>query len=417
MPAENKRLIVIGGGPAGMTAALHALKEGADVVLLEKNEKLGKKLYITGKGRCNVTNESEVNDLVQFYPRNGRFLYAALRYLSPAMVRDMLDTFGCPTVVERGKRVFPASQKASDVTRALQRGISSAQVRLHAQVQSIRIEDGRVQGVQLADETLPCNAVVVATGGLSYPVTGSTGDGYRFAQDSGHNVSGTYPSLVPIVLDDAWAKSLQGLSLKNVVLTLNVDKKKKYSEQGEMIFTHFGISGPLALSASCHMGGVEPEKMRLTLDMKPALSLEVLSDRLMRDLKENGRKMLKSIMPSYLPHAMAEVFPAIAGVEDTKPCNQVTAKEREKLVQTLKCIPLNPLGLRPYEEAIVTRGGVDVRDINPSTMASKHIKGLYFAGEVLDVDGYTGGYNLQAAFSTGALAGHSAWAYINEVKK
>ncbi len=414
MPAENKQVAIIGGGPAGMTAALYALKEGARVVLLEKNEKLGRKLYITGKGRCNVTNESDVEELVQSFPRNGRFLYAALRFMPPIKVREMLDALGCPTVVERGKRVFPASQKASDVTRALQRGMASAEVRLNTEVQSILIEENIVTGIQLANDILPCQAVIVATGGLSYPVTGSTGDGYRFARDSGHRIADTFPSLVPIVLQDAWAKSLQGLSLKNVVLTLSVDGKKKYSELGEMLFTHFGISGPLALSASCYMGGVEPERMQLTLDMKPALSQQTLTVRLMKDLKENGSKMLKNIMPAYLPRAMAEVFPSLAGVEDTKACNQVTAQERDRLVQTLKCIPLVPLGLRPYEEAVVTRGGVDVRDINPSTMASKHVKGLYFAGEALDVDGYTGGFNLQAAFSTGALAGHAAWAYINQ---
>ncbi len=414
MPAENNRVIVIGGGPAGMMAAHSALQEGADVVLLEKNEKLGKKLYITGKGRCNVTNAGDTEELMQSFPRNGRFLYAALRSFSPADLQAALASLGCPTKVERGKRVYPVSEKASDVTRALQRGISGADIRLHSAVQALVMDNQQITGVLLEDgRLLPCRAVIVATGGLSYPVTGSTGDGYRFAHESGHRLQDRYPSLVPIELDDDWAKSLQGLSLKNVTLTLHIDGKKKFSEQGELLFTHFGISGPLSLSASCHLAGIDAQRVQMTLNMKPALTQQTLIARLTKDLQENGRKMLKSIMPGYLPHAMAELFPAIAGVEDTKFCNQITVQEREKLASVLQNIPLRFSSLRSFQEAVVTRGGVDVKDINPSSMASKHVKGLYFAGEVLDVDGYTGGFNLQIAFSTGFLAGMSAAEYIN----
>lgn len=407
-------MIIIGGGAAGMIAANFAIKNGAaDVMLLEKNEKLGKKLYITGKGRCNVTNDCSVDDFIRSLPHNGRFMFSALRFLPPATLRDMLRELGCDTMVERGQRVYPISQRASDVTKALTRGMAKAQVKLGSEVDSLIIEDGAAAGVKLrSGEILRCDAVIVATGGVSYPVTGSTGDGYRFAQAAGHKVLPQNPSLVPVTLSDPWAIMLQGLSLKNVTLSLFMNDKRVYSEQGELLFTHFGISGPLTLTASCHIAGADASSVRLSLDMKPALSRETLEVRLKKDLQSNGRKQLSSIMGDYFPASMAALFPAIAGVDGTTLCSQVTAKERAQLLDTMKGIPMHFVSLRSFSEAVVTRGGVDVKDIDPSTMASKKVRGLYFAGEIIDVDGFTGGFNLHIAFSTGALAGASAATYL-----
>lgn len=412
-------MIIVGGGPAGMTAAIYALKNGTqNVTLLEKNEKLGKKLYITGKGRCNITNECSTDNFLRSLPHNGRFMYSALRFLPPQALRDMLRDLDCDTMVERGQRVYPVSEKASDVTKALARGMAKTQVKLQSEVDSLVTGDGAVTGVKLrSGEILPCGAVIVATGGISYPITGSGGDGYRFAAASGHNVMPQSPSLVPITLSDKWAMQLQGLSLKNVTLALSVDGKRVFSEQGELVFTHFGISGPLVLTASCYITGSEASRIVLSLDMKPALSRDTLEARLKKDLQENGRKQLSSIMTGYFPASMAALFPAIAGVDGTILCSQVTAKERGQLLDTMKAIPLNFAGLRSFNEAVVTRGGVDVKDIDPSTMASKKVKGLYFAGEVIDVDGFTGGFNLHIAFSTGALAGASAAKYLNNTLK
>lgn len=416
MQTKNKRVLIIGGGPAGMAAALYALRAGADTILLEKNEKTGKKLYITGKGRCNLCNACDLNTLIDSVPRNPRFLYAAFRFLPPNKLMEDIEGLGCPTKVERGQRVYPISEKASDVTRALMHGIENAKVMLNTEVERLLFGAGTVCGVVLKDgRRIAADAIVVATGGLSYPMTGSTGDGYRFAREAGHTVETCFPSLVPINLQGEWWKPLQGLSLKNVLLSMWSNGKKQFAKQGEMLFTHFGISGPLVLSMSAHL--VETDNVRIEIDLKPALTEEILDNRLMRDLAAESRKLLTTVMTGYLPSAMAPIFPSIAGIEPDKVAGQVTAKERRKLARLFKHLPLGFAGLRSFSEAVITRGGVNVKEIEPSTMASKKIDGLYFAGEVLDVDGYTGGFNLQIAFSTGSLAGASAAQYIKKEKE
>lgn len=394
---------VIGGGPAGMAAALFAARAGAHVVLLEKNEKLGKKLYITGKGRCNVTSAAE--NLMNHIPRNPRFLYSAFACFSPADLRELLEAYGCPTKEERGERVFPVSEKASDVTRALERALREAgvEIRLNAAVASV-------------EPLLRQGAVVVATGGLSYPSTGSTGDGYRFAEASGHSLVTPKPSLIPLETREQWPKSLQGLSLKNVTLRAEVKGKKRFEEQGEMLFTHFGISGPLTLSMSSHIADDAPESVRVTLDMKPALSVEQLEARLQREFDANPRKRVAGILPLLLPARMADIFPALCAVNGETLCAQVSRADRRRIAETLKKIPLTVKGARPIDEAIITRGGVPVSEVSPRDMMSKKRPGLFFAGEVLDVDGHTGGFNLQIAFSTGALAGKSAAAWQENVE-
>lgn len=394
---------VIGGGPAGMAAALFAARAGAHVVLLEKNEKLGKKLYITGKGRCNVTSAAE--NLMNHIPRNPRFLYSAFACFSPADLRDLLEAYGCPTKEERGERVFPVSEKASDVTRALERALREAgvEIRLNASVASL-------------EPLLRQGAVVVATGGLSYPSTGSTGDGYRFAEESGHSLVTPKPSLIPLETREQWPKSLQGLSLKNVALRAEVKGKKRFEEQGEMLFTHFGISGPLTLSMSSHIADDAPESVRITLDMKPALSIEQLEARLQREFDANPRKHVAGILPLLLPARMADIFPALCAVNGETLCAQVSRADRRKIAETLKKIPLTVKSTRPIDEAIITRGGVPVSEVSPRDMMSKKRPGLFFAGEVLDVDGHTGGFNLQIAFSTGALAGKSAATWQENVE-
>lgn len=399
----SKTVFVIGGGPAGMAAALFAARAGAHAVLMEKNEKLGKKLYITGKGRCNVTSAAE--NLMNHIPRNPRFLYSAFACFSPDDLRDLLAQYGCPTKEERGERVFPVSEKASDVTRALERALREAgvEIRLNAQVASLEL-------------LLRQGAVVVATGGLSYPSTGSTGDGYRFAQQAGHSLISPRPSLIPLETREQWPKALQGLSLKNVTLRAEVNGKKRYEEQGEMLFTHFGISGPLTLSMSSHIADDPPQDVRVTLDMKPALTVEQLEARLQREFDASPKKRVASILPALLPARMADVFPALCAVNGETLCAQVSRADRRKIAETLKKIPLTIRGPRSVEEAIVTRGGVPVNEVSPRDMMSKKRPGLFFAGEVLDVDAHTGGFNLQIAFSTGALAGKSAAAWEENVE-
>ena len=399
----SRTVFVIGGGPAGMAAALFAARAGARAVLMEKNEKLGKKLYITGKGRCNVTSAAE--NLMNHIPRNPRFLYSALACLSPDDLRDLLDEYGCPTKEERGERVFPVSEKASDVTKALERALKAAgvEIRLNANVTAL-------------EPLLARGAVVVATGGLSYPSTGSTGDGYRFAQQEGHALVAPKPSLIPLETREQWPKTLQGLSLKNVTLRAEVNGKKRYEEQGEMLFTHFGISGPLTLSMSSHIADDPPEAVRVTLDMKPALTLEQLEARLQREFDASPKKRVASILPVLLPARMAEIFPALCAVNGDILCAQVSRADRRKITETLKKIPMTIKGPRPIDEAIITRGGVPVSEVSPRDMMSRKRPGLFFAGEVLDVDGHTGGFNLQIAFSTGALAGKSAAAWEENVE-
>ena len=404
-------VVVIGGGAAGMMAALYALRGGASVTLLERNEKLGKKIYITGKGRCNLTNTADETEFMGNIVRNPRFLFAALSFLDNQGVMSLFEQLGVPLKVERGGRVFPESDHASDITRALDRELHrlSCRVRLNARVASLCETEGRVSGVLLeSGERIDAKAVIVATGGQSYPTTGSTGDGWSFAEATGHATKPALPALAPIETEETWPYALTGLSLKNVRLTAPGPKKKPlFSEQGEMLLTHFGISGPLALSASSYL----PEESvgaKLILDLKPALTDDVLEQRLLRDFKEMSRKQIISVMDGLAPHALAMAILENAGIAPTHPVNGVTQEMRASLINHIKRIELTVKRIRPLTEAIITRGGVSVKDVNPSTMASKKIPGLYFAGETLDIDALTGGFNLQLAFSTGALAGASA---------
>lgn len=403
-------VIVIGGGAAGMMAALQCALSGGSVTLLEGNEKLGKKVYITGKGRCNLTNDCTLDEFMQQVAHNPRFLYSALNGFTPQDMMSLLEENGCPVVVQRGRRVFPATEKASDVTRTLTRLMQQAgvKIRLNTKAQDILMEDGQVQGVVTQQgERLPAGQVILATGGQSYPVTGSNGDGYRLAEKLGHTVLPPTPVLSALVSDAEWVRRLQGLSLKNVTLTLQSGKKRLYREQGEMLFTHFGISGPLVLEMSCHLPD-KLEEARVELNLKPALTPEQLDARLQREFAAQNRKQLRNVLPSLLPGRLAEGFPALAGVSGDVVCGQITKEDREKILHTLQCLIIPVTGLRPLAEAIVTRGGVSVKEVTPSTMESKLVLGLYFAGELLDVDAHTGGYNLQIAWSTGAAAGRAA---------
>ena len=403
-------IVVIGGGAAGMMAAVFAARAGANVTLLEKNEKLGKKVYITGKGRCNLTNDCDRDEFLAQVPRNPRFLYSALNFFAPRDMMALLEENGCPVTVQRGKRVFPSSEKASDVTKALASLLRKLNVRvcLNAEVKSLTVESGRLTGVELKNGAFQrADAVILACGGLSYPSTGSTGDGYIFAETIGHTLTPRTPVLVGLETEETWPRSLQGLSLRNVTLTLSGGKKTLYTELGEMLFTHFGLSGPLALEASCHLPD-PPVGAKLVIDLKPGLTREQLDARMRRDFSEAGKKQLKSVLPGLLPASLAEIFPRLCGIDASVPCNQVTAAQREKLLDMLKSLSLTVRAPRPLDEAVVTRGGVSVKEIDPGTMRSKLIPNLYFAGEMIDVDAHTGGFNLQIAWSTGALAGASA---------
>ena len=409
-------ILVIGGGAAGMMAALFAARGGAKVTLLEKNEKLGKKVYITGKGRCNVTNACEdVDEFLREVPRNPRFLYSALRHFGPFDMLSLLSDLGCETKIERGRRAFPVSDHASDVTKALEKGLRQAgvEIRFHSEVKRILTEESRVTGVLLTDgRVLPAAAVIVCAGGLSYPSTGSTGDGLKWAKELGLNVSPTLPSLVGLRTKEAWPAELQGLTLKNICLTGYSCGRIIYSELGELLFTHFGVSGPLALTLSSHLP--EDGRCEATLNLKPGLTPEQLDQRLTRELSAAGKKQLSTVMQTLLPQRFAALFPALCGLDGKTPCSQVSAKMRKAIADHMQALPLTIIGTRPIDEAVVTRGGVDVKGVSPNTLESKAVKGLYFAGEVLDVDAHTGGYNLQIAWSTGALAGKSAAAAQKE---
>ena len=404
-------VLVVGGGAAGMMAALFASQEGASVTVLEKNEKLGRKLYITGKGRCNATNACDINEFLKNVPRNPKFLFSALHLLPPSETMRVLETLGCPLKTERGLRVYPVSDKASDVTKALGRGLSDnhCAVLLNTGVSGILTDNGAVSGVRLENgSAMYARRVVIATGGISYPATGSTGDGFRFAAETGHDVVSPLPSLVPLLTKETWPFQLQGLSLKNVVLHAALNGKTLYHEQGELLFTHFGISGPLAIELSSHIADDDFSALAVYIDMKPALTKEQLELRLQKEFALSGKKMLRSVMTALLPQRMAELFPSICGINGDKSVSQISASERGLLAGNLKALRLTVSGTRPLAEAIVTRGGVDVNSLSSKTMESKRVRGLYFAGELIDVDAHTGGFNLQIAFSTGALAGQNA---------
>jgi len=409
-------IIVIGGGAAGMLAAIRAAQAGARVTLLERNEKLGKKIYITGKGRCNVTNAAERDVFFANIPRNPRFLYAAFSHLSNLDWMDTLESWGVPLKVERGERVFPQSDHASDITRAMERELKKlgVDVRFFERVTDILTEENRITAVMTeSGKRLPCKAVILATGGASYPTTGPTGDGYRLCETLGHRIKTPLPALCPIETQEIWPKELTGLSLKNVTLSAWKGNKAFYSEMGEMLFTHFGISGPLALTLSS-MLDEKPTGTRLTIDLKPALDEETLDKRLLRELSSAPNKRMISIAETLAPRSLAAQLIRSARIPADLPAHSLTRAQRDTFLHTIKALPLTVKGLRGMNEAIVTRGGVDVRDVNPSTLASKKIDGLYLCGELLDVDAYTGGFNLQIAFSTGSLAGASAGAFVME---
>ena len=406
------RVAVIGGGAAGMLAAIAAAEHGHQVQLFEKNEKLGKKIYITGKGRCNVTNACDTEELFAAVVHNPKFLYSSFYSFTNQDMMELVERNGCPLKTERGGRVFPVSDKSSDVIRALTVCLKNAgvQVRLYEEVDSVETRDGRVFGIRLKKtrEIVSADALIVATGGLSYPSTGSTGDGYRFAEKTGHTVTDLSPALVPFETAEPVGRDLQGLALKNIQAKILKGKKVLYEEFGEMLFTHFGVSGPMLLSASSY-GAAQLKKgpLTLSLDLKPALSEEQLDARILRDFEEQKNKQYKNSLSRLLPAKMIPVIVERSGIDPDKKINEITKDERRRIVQAVKDFRLTLTGLRGYKEAIITQGGISVREINPSTMESKLVKGLYFAGEVLDLDAVTGGYNLQIAWSTGHLAGSS----------
>lgn len=403
-------IIVVGGGAAGMLAAGTAAQYGARTLLLEKNEKLGKKLFITGKGRCNVTNAAPISDFMEQIPGDGRFLYSAFSAFNNEDIVALLQSGGVMTKVERGGRVFPVSDKSSDVLRVLADYAATATVRLRTAVRSVVIHNGSVGGVMLPNgQSIAAQKVIVATGGLSYPQTGSTGDGYRFARTAGHTVITPRPSLVPLETVETWPREVMGLSLKNVALRAHdADKKLLYQAEGELLFTHFGLSGPLVLSAGAHLRDFEHQHYTLTIDLKPALSVERLDSRILRDFADEPNKDFINSLDKLLPKKLIPVIVRLSGINPRKKVNEITKAERSRLVQLLKGLMLQVKRPRPVSEAIITAGGVSTKEIVPKTMESRLVHGLYFAGEVIDADAYTGGYNLQIAFSTGYLAGKSA---------
>ena len=399
--------VIIGGGPAGMLASYAALQKGEQVLLLEQNNRLGKKLLITGKGRCNITNDADIGDFIGQVPVNSQFLYSAFYSFTNDQLLDLLHEYGLETKVERGGRVFPVSDRSSDVLKTLQKLISGAEIRLKTRVRSVLTENDKVTGVLLWDKTeIKCHKVILATGGVSYPVTGSRGDGYKMAEQVGHTVVTPKASLVPMETAEIWCKELQGLSLRNVAICVT-DKRGKevYSDFGEMVFTHFGVSGPVILSASSHIRKIDGHKLKI--DLKPALSEEQLDARLLRDFVNYSNRDFCNGLDDLLPKKLIPVIIALSGIPEHCKIHQITKEQRQTLVSLCKNLILTLTGTRPIEEAIITSGGINVKEINPSTMESKKISGLYFAGEMIDVDAYTGGFNLQIAFSTGFLAGQS----------
>lgn len=402
--------IIVGGGAAGMMAAITASGLGKNTLLLEKMNRCGKKISITGKGRCNVTNNCTSDDFFANIPTNPRFLYSAYAGFNSQDCMDFFERLGVPLKTERGNRVFPISDKAEDIVRALEQGCEDHGVKkIFSKVTEIITEDGEVRGVKCGSRTYLAPSVLLATGGKSYPGTGSDGDGYRFAEELGHTVTDIKPSLVPIESDDDYCRDMMGLSLKNVVLTLKDTVKNKdiFSEMGEMLFTHFGVSGPLVLSASSHIPQIESGRYVFYIDLKPALDEKKLDERILRDFKEIPNRIFANSLSKLLPSKMIPTVVKLSGIDGEKQVNSVTKQERQRLVSLLKAFPVHIRSFRPIAEAIVTSGGVKVSEVSPKTMESKLVKGLYFAGEILDVDGYTGGFNLQIAFSTGCLAGEN----------
>lgn len=406
------RVVIIGGGAAGMMAGIAAAGAGHQVHIFEKNEKLGKKIYITGKGRCNLTNACDTEELFGNVVHNPKFLYSSFYGFTNFDIMDFMEQNGCPVKTERGNRVFPVSDKSSDVIRALSIRLRDlgVEVSLHEEVSELVADDGHVTGICLkkGGRLVPADAVIVATGGLSYPTTGSTGDGYRFAENHGHTVTELSPALVPFEVREPVVKELQGLSLRNIEARILKGKKVLYEEFGEMLFTHFGVSGPVLLSASSFVAAqLKKEPLTLSIDLKPALSQEQLDARILRDFEEMKNKQYKNALVHLLPSKLMPVIVERSGILPDKKVNEITREERSRIVDAIKDFRLTLTGLRDYKEAIITQGGVSVREVNPSTMESRLVGGLYFAGEVLDLDAVTGGFNLQIAWSTGYLAGSS----------
>ena len=405
-----KRVVVIGGGAAGLMAAVIAGREGAKVTLLEKMNYVGKKMGITGKGRCNITNACDMSDFIKNTPGNGKFLYGAYERFTNEDLLQLLHDAGLETKVERGGRVFPASDSALDVRNTFMKLMKHYCVDVHLEepVKKLVVDDGVVNGVVTDKETYHADAVVIATGGKSYPATGSTGDGYILAAQVGHKITDIRPSLVPIVTEESWVKDLMGLSLRNVELSVVAKNKVQAKMFGEMMFTHFGITGPIVLSLSHTVGKLMRKKnigtIGLDINLKPALSSETLDKRLQKDFDLYSKKQLINGMKDLLPSRLIPLIIELAGIDPQKPINQISKEERQQIGYMLQHMPLTVKGLRPVEEAIVTAGGISLKEFNPKTMESKLIKGLYGAGEVLDIDAFTGGYNLQAAFSTGYVA-------------
>lgn len=409
----SKKVIVVGAGAAGTMAAGAAAENGADVLLLERNEKIARKVMITGKGRCNVTNNAgDIQSMISNIPGNGRFLYGAFSAFDYNDTIDFFEKLGVPLKTERGNRVFPVSDKAVDIVDALNRYITDGGVkRKTARVVDLIMENGAVIGVKTENgDTFRADAVIVATGGLSYPKTGSTGDGYELAKSVGHTVTPLRPSLSALVCREGICSECMGLSLKNVAIRVvdNKTKKEIYSDFGEMLFTHFGVSGPMILSASAHMRELTPERYSIYIDLKPALNHEKLDERILRDLSQNSNKSISNILSLLLPKSMISPVLRLSHIKPSQKANQLTKEMRKELVDTVKSVKLTVMDFNDISEAIVTSGGIKINEINPKTMESKICRGLYFAGEVIDCDGYTGGFNLQIAFSTGHLAGISA---------
>lgn len=408
----SEQLIVIGGGAAGMMAAYAAAKQGCSVLLLEQNEKLGKKLFITGKGRCNVTNACDPQDFFQHIPRNAKFLYRAFYTFDNACVMDFFEQNRVKLVTERGMRVFPASGHSSDIIRGLTNALEhcGVKIQLNARIQEVKkAKGGKFQIRDMSGRIYHSTKLILATGGLSYPATGSTGDGYGFAKSFGHQVSELIPCLVAMNAAQDYIHQMQGLSLKNVRARIYDGEKLLYDDFGEMLFTHFGVSGPLMLRASSMVGErLRKTPLRLSIDLKPALSREQLDKRILRDFEENHNKQFKNVLNRLLPSKLIPAVIFISRIPPERQVNEITKAERMQFLETLKCFPATLTGIRDFKEAVITRGGISVKEINPSTMESKLIPGLYFAGELIDTDALTGGFNLQIAWSTGYLAGLSA---------
>ena len=400
-------VIVIGGGAAGLFCSILLARKGKSVLILEKNKILGKKLMITGKGRCNITNNCDAQTVLNNIPRNSKFLYSAIYSFPPSDTMNFFEKLGVPLKTERGNRVFPVSDDAKDIVKALCDEVKRLGVTvLNKRATGLIIDDNRVIGAECGGEQFVSKSVIVSTGGKSYPKTGSTGDGYMLAKQAGHTVTDIQPSLVPLETKQDFPKKLMGLSLRNVTLSLWQSGKKKplYSELGEMLFTHFGVSGPLVLSSSAHINNIDENDYYIVIDLKPALDEKVLDKRILRDFNDNPNRNFANVLKKLLPAKMIPVMIELSSIDGDEKVNNISKEQRRKLVELLKNMRIDIKGFRPVDEAIITRGGVSTKEINPSTMESKLVSGLYFIGEVLDVDGYTGGFNLQIAFATANLA-------------